>query len=305
MAGGGWKTSLAAVLKEHNNGKKSGGASSYGTRDARSDTLYAGFAKLRELGFILQDVHGFRETHLKALVKHWSNLAPGTIQNRISTFRVFSDEWIHKKGMLGPTSKYVPAGVATRSSINKVDKSWSSNGVDRAALIAKVAAVDPRCGIQLELQYQFSLRPKEARLLRPRMDDQKNFLTVTNGTKGGRSRVVKIETAAQREVLDRAKPFAEKEWSSTCDPLLSLAQATRRYYKVVASCGISKAALGITSHGLRHQSSNDEYQALTGEPSPVRGGGPVDPDIDRAARLKIAEKLGHSREEISTNYLGR
>ena len=60
------------------------------------------------------------------------------------------------------------------------------------------------------------------------------------------------------------------------------------------------------AYGLRHEYANNKYEQLTGQPSPVRSGdnGQVDRDLDRAARLDIAEDLGHSREEITRAYIG-
>jgi hypothetical protein len=74
---------------------------------------------------------------------------------------------------------------------------------------------------------------------------------------------------------------------------------------VMEKCGITKAAGKITSHGLRHEKSNDRYRELTGANSPVRGGGQVEPAQDDCARQVIAEELGHSRLDITTHYLGR
>ena len=51
--------------------------------------------------------------------------------------------------------------------------------------------------------------------------------------------------------------------------------SNRHYYQVVRACGITRVD-GITSHGLRHQYSNERYQELTGVDSPVRGGGGVE-----------------------------
>jgi hypothetical protein len=50
---------------------------------------------------------------------------------------------------------------------------------------------------------------------------------------------------------------------------------------------------------------NDRYKELTGADSPVRGGAPVENEVDQAARYIVAEKLGHSREGVTTHYLGR
>ena len=304
---GGWKASLAAVLRQHNGRKAGGSVAGFATQSKRAETLYAGFNELRELGFKLNNVQEFRGRHMRGLAASWEKqgLQPSTIQNRISNFRMFS-EWIGKSGMIEASEKYVSnPGAVHRSSINKVDKSWSAHGIDEAAVIAEVAAKDPRCGIQLELQRTFGLRPRESWMLRPHLDDKGTFLTVSHGTKGGRDRVVKIDTPEKRAVLERAKSFAGK-CSSTIDPGKKLGQWKSRYYFVVRKCGLKRrGGLNATSHGLRHQHSNDVYKCKTGVNSPVRGGGPVDPETDRAARLEIAEELGHSRESISTHYLGR
>jgi integrase len=141
--------------------------------------------------------------------------------------------------------------------------------------------------------------------LRPHLADRGTFLAVNWGTKGGRDRVIPIETPEQRAVLESAKSFANSLTASMSDPALSLPQAKRLYYRVMAKCGITREASKITSYGLRHGKSNDKYLEVTGQASPVRGGGPVAPQLDQHARQIIAEELGHSRAHITTNYLGR
>jgi hypothetical protein len=49
----------------------------------------------------------------------------------------------------------------------------------------------------------------------------------------------------------------------------------------------------------------ERAKGLTGTDSPVRGGGAVERDADQAARHIVAEELGHSRENVTTHYLGR
>ena len=68
--------------------------------------------------------------------------------------------------------------------------------------------------------------------------------------------------------------------------------------------GITRGELGVTAHGLRHQYANDRYAMLTGAPAPVRGGPAIDPAADDAARLAVAQELGHARKEIASAYLG-
>ena len=304
---GGWKKSLASVLKAHNGAKLDGSVASYATQDKRSDILFAGFKELRELGYRLDTVQSFGERHLIALAKAWEarGLAPSTLQNNISIFRTFA-EWIGKTGMIEKADKYVSAGAASRSSVNTEDQSWAAQGVDTAAKIAEVTARDARIGLQLELQAAFGLRAREAMQLRPHVADKGTYLAVNVGTKGGRDRVVPIDTPEKRALLDRAKTFAASKMASTSDPQKTLAQVKNHYYAVVRACGITRED-GITSHGLRHGYANDRYQSLSGEASPVRGGTLAghDRDSDRAARLAVSEELGHSREDVTTHYLGR
>lgn len=66
---GGWKASLAVVLKAHNAAKVNGSTASHATRDERADVLYAGFKPLRELGYKLNTVHSFRSKHMAAAGK--------------------------------------------------------------------------------------------------------------------------------------------------------------------------------------------------------------------------------------------
>jgi site-specific recombinase XerC len=302
---GGWKASLAAVLKQHNGAKQDGTVASYATRDKRADVLYAGFAELRQLGYRLDSVQSLRGKHVEVLVQAWQarGLSASTVQNNLSVFRTFSS-WVGKSGMVQTLEHYLGPGVAVRSSVATADRSWSAQGVDFAAKLAQVQARNPRVAIQLELQAAFGLRAREAMQLRPHVADRGAYLSVTHGTKGGRDRVEPIRSAQQREVLERAKAFCANPAASTSDPARKLHQWKNHYYQVVRSCGITRQD-GITSHGLRHQYANDRYQQLAGEDAPVRGGGPVEPDVDRAARMVLAEELGHSREAITTHYLGK
>ena len=113
--------------------------------------------------------------------------------------------------------------------------------------------------------------------------------------------MVPIDTVEKRALIEKAKGFTANKMSSTSDPSLHLNQVKNRYYAVMRSCGITKSKAGITSHGLRHGFANDRYAKLAGRNSPVRGG----KGDDKVARFVVAEELGHSRESITTHYLGR
>jgi integrase len=260
--------------------KQGGSVASAATQDKRADVLYASFERLREMEYRLNDVTGLREKHVQALMTdlHARGMSASTLQNTLSILRTFA-EWIGKAGMVRGIEQYLGKGVAERTSIAKEDKSWTAKGVDSAAKIAEVRERDPRVAIQLELAQVFSLRAREAMQLRPHIADKGTHLSVSHGTKGGRDRTVPIVTAAQREVLDRAKALCATKASSTADQLMKLHQWKNHFYRVVRSCGISRAD-GFTVHGLRHQYANDRYRELSGSDSPVRGGEVVEKSAD-------------------------
>jgi hypothetical protein len=127
---------------------------------------------------------------------------------------------------------------------------------------------------------------------------------VSDGTKGGRPRVVPIVHPAQRDALNAFKQQLRHKGASLANPQLTLKAAKERYYTVMDIVGINKKTLGVTSHGLRSEYANQSYREITGELSPVQGGPPVTREQDKAARLAIVERLGHSREQAGSAYLG-
>jgi hypothetical protein len=89
------------------------------------------------------------------------------------------------------------------------------------------------------------------------------------------------------------------------DPRRDLKRNLRRLDYVLEKFGITLRQRGATGHGLRHEVLNDAYEDVTGVPSPVRGGGPVSPELDRAARLAVSQLAGHARARAAAAYLGQ
>lgn len=304
-----WRASLCVVLKNHNGTKGEEGCktvASFATQDKRADVLFKSFTELAEMGFKLDSVEQFKGRHMQALVGAWEGrgLSSSTIQNNISIMRTFT-HWIGKDGMVLSSASYVAVkGAASRSSVATQDKSWQSNGVAVVDKIAQVALIDARVALQLELQHVFGLRARESWQLRPHLADQGVYLAVNLGTKGGRDRVVPIDTPEKRALIDRAKTFTKRKGDSISDERLSLAQVKNHFYAVCRTAGITRVN-GITAHGLRHGYANERYKQQTGHESPVRDGERVCREEDALARFVIAEELGHSREDVTTYYLGR
>ena len=255
------------------------------------------------------------------MVQRWlaRDLSTATIHNYLSFLRTFAG-WIGKAGMVREPEFYVGADSphAHRSEVATDDRSWSARSVDIAAKIAEIARFDHWVGLQLDLEVGFGLRGKEARHLRPHgaiiTGDAANprdaaafaecraFLRISAGSKGGRPRDIPIQTDAQRELLDRVMRLVSPGGFVGRPGFTSL-QNQARFYYVIRKFGISKAELGIVSHGLRHQYANDHFETDAGGPSPVRSGASR-PHTNKPARQRVARALGHNRERASTSYLG-
>ena len=116
-------------------------------------------------------------------------------------------------------------------------------------------------------------------------------------------RLVPIDTPEKRAVLEKAKRLVPKG-AHLGVPGRSLAWNRRHFYTLCDKVGLTRKQLGVTAYGARHQYAGDRYQEFAGEPPPVRGGRPIDRAVDKAARLRVARELGHSRESITGAYCG-
>ena len=273
---------------------------SHETRQSRMEKLIRSFRELRGLGFRLESPHNLQQRHVTALAKYWESrgLSSSTIANRISVLRALSI-WIGKPNMIRKAADFVddPNSVRRKEATTE-DKSWSASGIDIDALINMVEQYDWRTGLQLKLMRAFGLRRKEAVMFRPHMADIGVCIRVRDGTKGGRERAVPKETAEQYALLAYAKSKVKNVTGHIGHPDLTLSQAIRRFVYVLAKFGITKDALGVTSHGLRHQHLNDLYEKLTGVPSPVRNGS-LSADLDaRSFDPELQERVMNLQKEV-------
>lgn len=122
-------------------------------------------------------------------------------------------------------------------------------------------------------------------------------------TKGGKYREVPIATPEQSAALDSAKALAGS--GSLIPKHMSYKDQLERFKSQCQKAGICNV------HGLRHHYAQTRYKQLTGRECPALGGltskqlNPEQKKSDRAARLTIAAELGHGREQITAQYLGR
>ena len=301
---------LMSLLEEH--GRKATRQNkivSHETVDVRKDHLLLALRELRGQGYKLESVYNLRQKHVEALARSWeeSGLSASTIANRISSLRALS-LWIGKPGMIQKAADYVQnPGTVQRQQATTEDKSWSAAGVDIDAMIGLVEQHDARVGLMVRLMKAFGLRKKEAVMFRPWKADLGLAIRVRDGTKGGRERVIPIETEEQRSILELAKTRAKHVNDHIGPPDLNLEQALRRVNYVFEKFGLTKRGLGVTAHGLRHEHLNNLYENLTGVPSPVRSSS-VTATIDRhlhdVARARVSQEAGHNRLNISNAYIG-
>jgi len=268
------------------------------------------------------DPRTFSGRHVRAVTEHWQaeakagQMSPATIQTYFSFMRTFTG-WIGKPKLMKSIDAYFDdKRLYRRSLASGADKSWRAQGVEVEAVIAEVESYDKYAAASLRLMQAFCLRFKESLMLRPHIDVLTTaqarmpeigaafYLDTHRGTKGGRERMIPIDSPARVVAIDFARRVAVGKQDSVSDPRLDLTQALRRLRYVMERHGITRAALGVTPHGLRHQGAAEDYEAITGERPPVAGGKPVDPAIDHLARQAIATSLGHGRTQITNAYLG-
>ncbi|MFO0157703.1 MAG: integrase domain-containing protein, partial [bacterium] len=90
-----------------------------------------------------------------------------------------------------------------------MDKSWSGGGVDLAHVLRCADERDARIGLILRAMLAFGLRVLEAVRLQPHEADKGSILAsrdaqaldIDKGTKGGRHRLVPIDTPALRALV--------------------------------------------------------------------------------------------------------
>jgi site-specific recombinase XerC len=304
-----WREELAQILGHFNRRHATKDKDvSHKTRQDRQQFYFAFFHELRSNDDVKMKVRPRNLAHRQVafMVRRWvaRGLEPGTIQLYLSYLRTYT-EWIGHQGMVLAPADYVtdPTRVA-RSYAAVTDKSWSAHDVNPQTKIAEVSAFDGYVGCQLLMALTYNMRIKEAIMCIPHAAEIDGQLEVKRGTKGGRQRFVPIDTPEKRAALEAAKRLVASKSASLGRPERSLKQNLRRIRYVMKKFGITKGDLGITAHGLRHEYANDRYQRFAGAPSPVRGGPPIERDVDRAARLRLAEELGHSRENVTGAYLG-
>ena len=293
---------------------------SHKTRYERAHFLRRFFRELHtEAGFKLApDPRNLGQRHVQAMVKVWQRrkLSPGTIQTYLSFLRGLA-MWLNKPGFIRRPEHYgLTPDEYERHENAQRDKSWSGNGIHVEALLAQVSAYDARIGASMRLMVKVGLRRKESVMCRPYAhvhpfeetglpDEQREAdrYLWTKG-KGGRARWLPLATEEQQSAIAHARSVVSGHDAHMGAPDRDLKSNLRRLDYALRKFGLTKRESGTTGHGARHDHLQGQYQDTTGTPAPVRGGGPVDPDLDRQARLRVARIAGHARLRSAGAYIG-
>lgn len=281
------------------------------TRIDRRTGILRSLAELHTLGYRLSTPKNLKQKHIQALAEHWraKGIAARTLHKRFSMLRVFA-RWMGKRDLVGDLDEYFLAEETRRPIAATSNKAWEANGVNVAAKIAEAAELDERLAVMMSLQHHIGLRMKEAIELRPLKAELPvgGAIMVSDGTKGGRPRIVPLETEGAREAFLAAKLLAAKTRSRRLrwPDCPTWRKAQRRYTYYMERLGITKRDLGVTSHGLRHGNIQAFYRRRTGLPTPVEGGalGRIDREQHQQVSLEASRNLGHGRLDVTGFYYG-
>lgn len=263
---------------------------------------------LAEMNIKLRGLSELSRKHVLKVTRKWEEegQSSSAMANKNTVLRRFGN-WIGKPDLCPPLPELLlDPSRAKRTYSALTPKTITARQIDPELLFQEM---DKEClvtGLQLRLQLHFGLRVMETVMFKPFASDRGNDLFVLDGTKGGKARMVPIETEKQRQLLEEAKAYAAGNVQGilTDDPKRKLQKSVWRYYNLCKKIGFTQKDLGVTSHSLRHTFANEVYKKATGTESPVNGGEKVSRDLDHAAQRQVSQVLGHARRSITAAYLG-
>ncbi len=284
--------SIYHLLKHNRDG-------SFETQSARKSILFQAAADLVESGYKLKHMQGLKQKHVRCLNELWQakQLSNATIKNRNAHLRWLCEK-LNKSNVVLSNEEL---GIGKRRySNNQLNKAVDINSID----LTKIT--NPYIMVSIHLQRHLGLRREESIKFKPHQADKGNHIELqASWCKGGRARNVPVLTPEARYWLEESKKLVKHPEQSLIPEGKTYIQQRYLYDKQTRLASIKHA------HGLRHAYAQERYKLLTGWDCPKCGGftskelSKEQKGIDYAARMTISEELGHSREQITVNYLGR
>lgn len=202
-------------------------------------------------------------------------------------------------------------GLTQRKFFDGRDKSLEGNDIDFWSVFEKAWALEPVVAVVFLLCWRFGFRLEEAYKWRPYIDFVDGSLCgtvlVNRGGKNGKKRkFTKKLGLIDCMAIKLAKKFASRGTGGLIPDHFTQESVFRNLvYDVAKKCGLAKAQLGVTIHGLRHSFAQRYYlECLITLGDKAYLDCRIDPMQDEKVRLCVAEALGHHRPGISTVYVG-
>ncbi|MES9901695.1 MAG: integrase domain-containing protein [Sedimenticola sp.] len=271
----------------------------------------------------IKDLRWVQKHHVIEYIDHLNDLieqevrpiTAKTAHNRLSAVNRVLEQARGDKDVWVSPSKYLPS----KSGITTYNRAPSDDLVMSAGAQLRYMKHGERYSVMADVCDQFGLRFKESVMLdyKKALKEavENGAITVFRGSKGGKSRVIPLTSPSQLNVLSQGA-HVQSRASNLIPSDLSYNQFRGAAYRAIAKTSLNGW------HGLRHRYAQRRYRALTKVACPVSigikhgvmhhryiantNGCPLQEAklLDRQARERIAEELGHRRAEITNSYLG-
>jgi len=267
---------------------------SFATQSNRKTILLKVCKDLKKIGFDKVTPKNFGAKHCYALRDKWlgEGLSTATIKNRLASLRWLGEKYDIK--------------LPDNQKLEIANRIYSDNTKNKAKDIdlEKLSKLTERQQLSIQLQREFGLRREESLKFSPSYADKGDKIELKSSwTKGGRPRAIPILTDKQRSLLKEVHRVAGNG---------SLIESEQSYKQALDRLKMATHRADIKNmHGYRHAYAQDRYKELTGRDCP-KAGGLISKELtveqknhDYDTRMIISDELGHGREEITVQYLGR
>lgn len=275
---------------------------------------------LRAVGLGVQSWRNIGNKHVAAVIERWRarGLGNATMKEYLSGVRAVARAYGNNNIRSTNDFRGDDGGllVGPRIGVDNRNRAVPEDVYAAAIEVLRAGTEDEqRFAIHLTLMREGGLRHEEARKLNPfrcLLADGRVF--VSDGTKGGRERVISNPSPAFLTAIEDARRFVSSHGNLMPDGMSERAWE-KKAYACAHAVGISKEACGASLHGLRHAYTQERYADITGFRCSSAGGTLVEAQeaagngwrqLDSDARLLIKAELGHGpdRDDVVARYLG-